>query len=1248
MRHTLLLAFLLSPTLLLNAQSLVTAEIQHGNDAQSTNAVHADASGNIFAGVNFWDDLDADPGPAVLNFNSVGSQDVAILKLEPDGDFIWGKQLGGSGFQSLSDISVDPSGNVYAFGYFNGTMDMDPGPAVFNLVSSGADDIFLGKYSPTGAFLWACKFGGTGTEQNYGFDLDTDGDPVVHGYFQNTVDFNPGPGTFNLTAGFGGSTFVVKLQEDGTFDYAIAMASMYGNQLYVDASDNILITGLFWGTLDFDPGPGTFNLSATAFGNDAFVLKLSPTAAFLWAGTISGAGAEQGTDLIVDTDNNTVTITGFYDNTVDANPGAGTANLVSAGGVDAFLVQWQATTGTYIWSKSIGGLGFQAGYSVDQMSGGNIHLAGTFEQTADFDGGVGVANLTANGATDIFKAQYSNTGNYISADKFGGTTGDGAQDIHLDNEGAILLCGYFDGNVDFDPGPATFNLNSGFTGWDGFIAKYCTVYNITNNVSICAGESYFAAGAWQTTSGVYVDYYTPAEGCDSIVTTNLTVNTPVVDLGDDLSICSGTTTILNAGNPGATYLWNTGATTQTISVGTAGTYSVTITDPAGCTASDAIVITLSPSPDVNLGADIFLCAGETTLLNAGNPGSTYLWNTGATTQTILVGTSGTFSVTVTNPAGCTDADAVVITLSPTPIVNLGADAALCEGESMVLDAGNPGATYLWNTGATTQTITVTTAGNYSVAVTNPGDCSASDNITITTAPSPVVDLGPNQTICEGENILLDAGNPGANYLWNTGAITQSITAAEAGNYSVTVTNDQGCTDTDVMHLFVSPTPTAALPDTIALCADTDVILDAENTGATFLWNTGATTQTIVAEFTGMYTVHIENAFGCSISDSTLVSVLPLPEVFLGEDSGFCTGGSILLDAFLLEATYTWSTGAETASIEADASGTYFVEVTNHFGCSASDTIVITEYPTPLIDLGEDGAWCADDTVILDATWPDATYLWSTGETTADIAVTTSDTYMVVVTDASGCVGSDEISITIHPLPVADLGEDITTCDNVPVILDATTPFCTYLWNTGETSATISTSTAGEYWVQVTNSFGCQLIDSITINTLASTPVSFTYTKGILCHWEAPFPLTGGSPDGGVYEGPGVSDGIFSAELAGEGAHEIAYIFTNDEGCTDTAYQTITVEICHNILTSEVAVLNIYPNPTMFTCTINIPETMIRGQLQVFDLYGQCVYTTNIIHTQQLLNTATFPPGQYHILLQKDGMYVRSSLVVVRE
>ncbi len=944
--HKFLLVLFCSVTSpFIHAQSLVLAKQFHGNDSQINNGAVSDNSGNLYTISNFYDDLDADPGPGTVNFNSAGSLDFALIKLNSSGELIWAKQIGGTLFGGCYKLVLDSNGDPYIFGYFNGTIDMDPGPGTTNLVSSGSDDVFCGKYDADGNLQWAAKFGGTGTEQSYGFDLNAADHVFVHGYFQNTVDFNPGVGTFNLTAGVSGSDFLVELDANGIFQNAILMASAYGNALMIDPADNIYITGLFWNTVDFDPGPATHNLTASGFSSDAFILKLDSDGNYLWAGKFSGASDEQGTALAYDPVSSGIIVGGFYQGTMDANPDGGISNLISAGYVDAFIIKLN-NDGTFIWAKTVGGLGFQQVTGLNADVTGNIHITGPFEQTTDFDPSGTAFNLTSNGGTDIFRLVLNSDGLFSTAEKIGGPNGDWSYTMEFDNTGSEIITGFFDGNVDFDPGPGTTNLNSAFTGWDGFLAKYCTVYNININVAICEGESYFAGGAFQTEPGDYYDYFDPVEGCDSIIITHLSINNPVVDLGPDAGFCAGNSILLDAENPGATYLWNTGATTQTLNVTIAGNYSVTITDASGCTASDIIHIDAYPPPVVDLGADISVCSGETVVLDAENPGATYAWNTGAVTQTINVTSSGNYGVVVTSDNGCTDNDIVTVTINANPVVDLGDALSFCANEDLILDAGNPGADYVWSTGAITQEITVSESGIYSVEVTNAAGCISSDDVTLTALPVPVVDLGDDITACAGDIILLDAENTGADFDWTTGDNTQTIEVTASGDYGVVVTNIYGCSESDHVVITINPSPILNLGSDIEFCENTSVILDAENPGDDYVWTTGETTQEIEINSEGTFGVTVTNDFGCSVYDALNATILPVPFVDLGADTAYCEGGIFILDATTPSSTYEWNTDETTPEIQISESGTYSVIVTNDFGCSDTDAITIEIYPLP--------------------------------------------------------------------------------------------------------------------------------------------------------------------------------------------------------------------------------------------------------------------------------------------------------------
>lgn len=265
---------------------------------------------------------------------------------------------------------------------------------------------------------------------------------------------------------------------------------------------------------------------------------------------------------------------------------------------------------------------------------------------------------------------------------------------------------------------------------------------------------------------------------------------PVVDLGSDTVICPPQQSyLLDAGNPGFTYSWSTGATTQTISPGSSGIYSVTVS-AASCSASDTVQLTFPAQPVLQ---DTIICAGQSVTLNAGVPGQ-YIWNTGDTTASIIVNTSGIYSVTVIHPP-CTLISSMQLNVNPLPVVNLGADTLLCPGGTLLLDAQNPGAVWNWNTGANTQTLLVNSSGIYGVTViSQPANCLNSDSINVQVAG--LLNLGPDVSLCGQLNgIMLDAGNPGSSYLWNTGDTSSSITVTAPGIYSVTITNGS-CIQTD--------------------------------------------------------------------------------------------------------------------------------------------------------------------------------------------------------------------------------------------------------------------------------------------------------------------------------------------------------------------------------------------------------------------------------------------------------------------
>lgn len=411
-------------------------------------------------------------------------------------------------------------------------------------------------------------------------------------------------------------------------------------------------------------------------------------------------------------------------------------------------------------------------------------------------------------------------------------------------------------------------------GYDTVVITGNTMVDINGDTLICAGDptTLTASGsityAWSPSTGLSATsgatvVATPSatitytvtgtsSGCTNTSSIVITVITqPNVDLGNDTSICGVPSVVLDAHNIGATYLWSTGATTQTIIADTSGTFWVNIAY-GSCSTSDTIVVSAS-MPVVDITGDTLICSGDPTTLTASGA-NTYTW-TPATGLSLTTGTSvvATPSATITYTvngllSGCTDTESIIVTVITQPAVDLGNDTSLCGSPSILLDAKNPGADYLWSTGDTTQTITADTAGTFWVNIAY-GSCTTSDTIAITTNIPPVVFIGNDTTLCPGDLILLDAGNPGTSYLWSTGATTQTISVPGPGLFWVR-SSIGACVDYDTININV---PTGfELGNELSLCSATEVVITVNKPATSYLWSTGDTTFSIIVDTAGLY------------------------------------------------------------------------------------------------------------------------------------------------------------------------------------------------------------------------------------------------------------------------------------------------------------------------------------------------------------------------------------------------------------
>ena len=473
------------------AQSLIWAGSAGGTSNDIGHAIKVDGAGNIYATGTFKGTADFDPGAATYNLTSSGDEDIFISKSDALGNFLWVKKIGGGGLDHVNSMILDESGNIYSVGEFNGTVDFDPGAGNYNLTSFGMDDIFISKLDSSGNFIWAKSMGSTDQDEPFSIVLDDLENVYITGDYFGTVDFDPGAGNYDLTAAGGYDVFILKLDASGTFIWAKSMGGTkwdFAYSIAIDGSGNVLTTGYFLFTADFDPGPGTYNL--TPSGNfDVFISKLDASGNFMWADRIGGTDVDYGFEIATDGAGN-VYIAGEFKGTVDFDPGTDVNNLTSFGTYDIFISKLDAA-GNFVWVKRLGGSEIDYVNSMVLDPEGNIYTTGYFQGTADFDPNAGTANLTSEGSGDIFISKLDEEGNFVWAEGIGATANDIGVGMYLDSEANIYVTGYFSETVDFDPGNGTVELASA-GDFDVFMLKLgnttqtgiMETANTTNDVTI--------------------------------------------------------------------------------------------------------------------------------------------------------------------------------------------------------------------------------------------------------------------------------------------------------------------------------------------------------------------------------------------------------------------------------------------------------------------------------------------------------------------------------------------------------------------------------------------------------------------------------------------------------------------------------------------------------------------------------------------------------------------------------------------
>ncbi|MFO0357303.1 MAG: T9SS type A sorting domain-containing protein [Sphingobacteriaceae bacterium] len=908
--------------------------------------------------------------------------------------YAWANSAGSTNIELGQAIAVDPSGNVYVAGTFSGTVDFDPSPSSANLTGfSGSADIFLAKYSSTGAFIWVKQIGGTNTEKTYDLVADATG-AWLAGNFMGTCDFDPSIATSNTTSlggGTDGDGFFAKYDFNGNFQWGVRLGSTANDRcigIAVDASQNAFVTGFVGGNADMDPSASSFSLMVSGTYNTYFA-KYTSTGTLTFAKQITG-GYSEGDDIAIDASGN-IYLTGSYATANDFDPSIATANLSTSSltQLDIYLAKYDAS-GNYTFAKQIGGIGVDIGFQVKPDASGNIYLGGVFSNTCDFDPTVTVSNLTSAGQGDLFVAKYTSAGNLIWVNGTGGTTNDYCYGLGLDASNNVYITGKVQGtNIDFDPSISISAVTAssscvylaGYNSSGAFQFVHTPGNIASEGRSLFVNSSVYITGFYNNIGDF--DFGAPTANLSSVGSSdifmakyNLCAGSPPAQpsiISGNTSICPNTSQQYSVTNdPSATgYVWTypsgwTGTnTTNILSAvsGTSGNITVAASNSCGLGPASSLSVTVNLTPVATASNNGPVCAGSSFTL-FGNGASTYTWagpnsfnvNTQnhAFTNSIL-SHAGVYTVYVTSIAGCTAVAQTTVVINSLPTVTVNNPIA-CVGSNLTFSASGAN-TYTWSgpnsftsnlQNPTITSVPLAANGQYTLIGKSAAGCSATAISNATVSPAPTASISSNSLVCSGSTLNL-FGSGGNTYNWfgpnSYSNTTQNISFASAtpsvsGNYTL-VAIIGTCTNAATQSVNVNSLPSLTVSaSTNSICAGSQSTLYASG-ASSYTWNTSNVSQSVSVNptVTTTYSVQGTGTNNCIGTSMITLTIIPLPSINIStSNSLICIGQSAILTGSGA-ITFTWNTSSNnnTISINPTVTTTYTLTGTGNGGCTNSIT-----------------------------------------------------------------------------------------------------------------------------------------------------------------------------------------------------------------------------------------------------------------------------------------------------------------------
>ncbi|MEM9819514.1 MAG: gliding motility-associated C-terminal domain-containing protein [Bacteroidota bacterium] len=845
----------------------------------------------------------------------------------------WDHTIGGDNFEEMSSL-LQTSDDGFIFG---GTTSSDMNGDVSQM-TRGLSDFWMGKLDQNGNLLWDVRFGGDMEENMQSLHQTADGGYILGGWTRSGANGDKTEPNQGNTWDF--DYWIVKTDAGGNKLWDKTFGGPHHDQLWVVKQSNdggYLLGGMSFSDLGEDKS------EASRGDWDFWIIKTDANGNKQWDRTYGGSAADMLLDFQITADG------GYLLTGLSGSPANGDKMTPNYGSLDYWLVKIDAN-GIIQWDQTFGGTGNDQCRTLMATSDGGFLLGGFSD--SPISGNKTDVNY---GSLDYWVIKTDNNGVKIWDRSIGGSEAEDLKSLGESSKGIYLIGGNSASNIS---GTRTQASRGGrdyylsFLDSDGNIlqdAAYGGNADDQMTVIIPTSDDTYAIGGMSNSdiSGEKTENNLgPPWSLDSWIL-KLQCNFSA-ELGTDTIICSGSSVVLDLSQMDhCDFNWSDGSedALRIVQPTSNTTYVVTVTDIHGCTSVDDLFIEVNSLPTVDLGNDTTACQGTHVLLDAENPGGSYLWSIGATTQSISINTNGTYEVTVTDANMCTTSDAITVNFMAPPLVSLEFGATICEGDQVTLDAGNLGSSYIWSTGATTQTINVSHAGTYGVTVSNGIGCLASDDFVLTVNTAPEALLMQDTAICPGESVdlvvLLNGTGP-FDVTYTDGTSSHTLNSILSG-YSIGV-NPSSNTTYSITNVTDSATPACSntgnsvdirllpIPETVVdtfVCEGAAIFLQ----GA--FQNTSDTYRDTLSSFLGCDSIIITNL---------LVTPLPITQIDLSSchpaDTGtvikilsgqYCDS-TIITTTVLLPSDSTFNTFQ---SCNPADTGIVTLHLNNQFGCDST-------------------------------------------------------------------------------------------------------------------------------------------------------------------------------------------------------------------------------------------------------------------------------------------------------------------------